>query len=223
MTLSEASETDINVLKEVIRQSELKLAAQLQARIALEGKSNSSTSWIVTLLIATLGALSALKGNPDAGHIIDMLLFVAIGLLVAAFANLIATVSSGKWTYSGNSPSFFIDYIRVNEPNYWVERFVNYVSRIRKRPRRLFAVEVSADLKFKNGSIEQVLHQTIIYYAEGISRNEDILRSIKNMSNAPSIVIFITLLLAVIIAPAPVVKSPAQKVLAPASPAAQSP
>ncbi len=56
---------ELEAMKEAVRQGELRLAAQLQTRLALEGKSTSSMPWLIALVTAGITVTVTLKQNND--------------------------------------------------------------------------------------------------------------------------------------------------------------
>lgn len=69
-----------DVIKEIIRLSELRLAAQLQTRLALEGRLGSSTPWLLAVLVAIASSTASIRNSIENINIV----FAALTLVISA-------------------------------------------------------------------------------------------------------------------------------------------
>jgi hypothetical protein len=93
-------------LKEIVRQLELRLAAQLQEKLALEGRIYGLIPWVT---VTFLGLFAVQAGAPSPLKL--PLLGLIVGFLVAALFGLSSTLEIRRWTtawcYAGRSLSEF--------------------------------------------------------------------------------------------------------------------
>lgn len=101
---------DIDVLKEIVREGEAKLAAQLQVATAADQRALTILGFQVTALIAVAGGIFALVLNnkPDKS-IIAVASILALGLLISIFYSH-ASVFPKSFCFPGNSPkNWFVE------------------------------------------------------------------------------------------------------------------
>lgn len=92
------------VIKEAIRLSELRLAAQLQTRLSLESRLGSSMPWLVASIIAVVVGIYAVRGNIGDYHLGILLSHVLLLLIVSTVVTAISTffhMFAGRWKYAG--------------------------------------------------------------------------------------------------------------------------
>lgn len=103
LNLPNGSKTQTAALKEIMRQLELRLAAQLQEKIALENRIAGLTPWAMGLLALVLIPLFPNKA-PEALHPIRVVVIISAALAVLSIliASSDAIRGTRSWCYAGS-------------------------------------------------------------------------------------------------------------------------
>ncbi len=193
-----------DVIKEIIRLGELRLAAQLQTRLVLEGRLGSSTPWLLAVLVAIASSISSIRSSTEDIKIISTVLTFAV--LIAILLNFCSMLISGKWHYSGEVPSSFTKYInleiRDSRFDLFFKRAQSFIKARIKHP--WIVVKYNHDMFEETYySIDSTLYKLAIHYTNDIARNDDYLSTIKIMANMPIIVLLIGVMIAGYLIPSP--------------------
>ncbi len=178
---------EAEVMKEAIRQGELLLAAQLQTRLAFEGKSTASMPWLIALASAAISITVTLRQHSDERWGLSLIMSVfSVG---AVIFNIIFSGSVKKWHYVGRNPADFIREIVVKD----------VILETRKRMKlKFFSKKIGEEDKNNTTSsqikIDEMLFETAEAYAKAIRYNERTLKSMVSNLYAPTVMLLLGLL-----------------------------
>ena len=191
----------LDVTKEIIRLGELRLAAQLQTRLALEARLATSMTWLIALSVLLIGLIFNLKGQP--GNFWFLLVFTAVIVGLVTLMNLFMILSSDDWRYAGANPSEIVDYIVVDKPAYPLDKFVARIKNTRLLSFRIKARQTQKFFNSRNKSLDHTLHKLSLRYAEDIAYNDRLINSLHSKMNFPIQMIMLGIVIVVVVVALP--------------------
>ncbi len=190
---SNDQELSIKVLKESIRLSEIRLAAQLQMRLALEARLNSSPPWLLALVI---GLVTFIRGKSVPLVLTEVDKIIIVLPILAFLYSLYAVFVVGRWHYAGKPPSFLVSHIRHERKYPRFSRFNSLVDRClgflkANIPKFSFTYTATSSHNFQlSNSIEcSRLLKLALDYEKSIAENIDTLKLIRRFVLLPNFLI----------------------------------
>lgn len=167
---------ELELLEEVVRQAEARLAALAQTKQAIAAQATTIMTWMLTLLLALIAALASIgSGSAFAPVKPLLLLFLLIGVGPATVGSLFAVLTSlwpagpkeVPWHHAGANPRLFIPSIPEETKLSPIQR---WAGRLRKRlaAGRAPLLQTAAPPRTK----KDALHNTAARYARAIDENE---------------------------------------------------
>ncbi len=191
---SDDQEFSIELLKESNRLSEIRLAAQLQTRLALEARLSSLTPWLLVLILGIRSIVHDAKPLMRLLSTLDSVLLVLP--FVALLFSLIAVFVGGKWHYAGKPPSFLISdvrherkYARFHRVNSSIDRQWKFIRG--KLPDSSYYHVVTHSRMFAAGDLSEqaVLFRLALCYEKSVAENDDRLNQLRLFLVIPNFVI----------------------------------
>jgi hypothetical protein len=99
---------DSALLKEMAREAELFLAAQLQAGLAADQRAMRLSGVLSTAVSLLVGGLASLKAAELDLGLHQFVIFVLIAMLIVALALAVSAAKPTKFNYAGSNPRFWI-------------------------------------------------------------------------------------------------------------------